>query len=443
MKERGSGRADADFVWLLRAFRFFVFLPTVSRMRECSPAVGDVVAAIELFCSSAAFSEEQFVAADMLELSRAKDMLDLKFSEMAAAFAQTDQFASEGSLSPIHWTRHNCHLTSGAVAGRLAVGERLDDVPESVAAMREGEIGFAHLSLIAGEAAALAEKGGGQQFDETRLLKKAREFSVGRFRNFCHHERHRNDPEGYAADQAEAVEARTLSLKVGEGGMVWIRGVLDPEGGAVLRTALEPLAQRTGKGDTRTRDRRFGDAMIELAHHELDGGTPGTPPRGPRRRPHLQVTTTLETLLQRCGSPAGELEYSLPISARAVERMACDCSVTRFLLGADSQVIDVGRTTRRIRPAMRKALHVRDRRCRWPGCDRPASWTSGHHLEHWVRGGPTELSNLVLLCHRHHWMVHEGGWQIVRKDDGDFVVLPPPMDVFGHLARGPGEDSAA
>ena len=231
-----------------------------------------------------------------------------------------------------------------------------------------------------------------------------------------------------------------MSLKVGEGGMVWIRGVLDPEGGAVLRTALEPLAQRTGKGDTRTRDRRLGDAVIELAHHELDGGPP---PRGPRRRPHLQVTTTLETLLQRCGSPAGELEYSLPISAKAVERMACDCSVTRFLLGADSQVIDVGRTTRRIRPAMRKALQVRDRTCRWPGCDRPASWTSGHHLEHWARGGPTELSNLVLLCHRHHWMVHEGGWQIVGTDGGGFVVLPPPMDVFGHLARSPGDDEAA
>src|SRR5207302_6201910 len=138
------------------------------------------------------------------------------------------------------------------------------------------------------------------------------------------------------------------------------------------------------------------------------------------QRPHLQITTTLETLLQRCGTPAGDLEFSLPISAKAVERLACDCSLTRVLLSADSQVIDVGRTTRKIPTATRRALGVRDRGCRWPGCDRSAAWTSGHHLTHWVKGGPTELGNLVLLCHRHHWLVHEGKWQIARGEDGAY-----------------------
>src|SRR5437899_2172177 len=83
-------------------------------------------------------------------------------------------------------------------------------------------------------------------FYESRLLEKAREFNVGRFRNFCHHERHATDPAAYAADEASKVEARSLSLKTGEGGMLWIRGVLDPEGGATLRTALYPLARRAG-----------------------------------------------------------------------------------------------------------------------------------------------------------------------------------------------------
>jgi hypothetical protein len=130
------------------------------------------------------------------------------------------------------------------------------------------------------------------------------------------------------------------------------------------------------------------------------------------------------------------MEFSLPISAKAVERLACDCSVTRILLDSDSMVIDVGRAKRVISGPQRKALAVRDRGCVWPGCDRPATWTSGHHLVHWIHNGPTDLPNLVLLCYRHHWMVHEGEWQIVRMDDGQILTVPPTIE-FGRLPRGP------
>jgi hypothetical protein len=293
--------------------------------------------------------------------------------------------------------------------------------------------------LIARTATALAESGSNQQFDESGLLKKAKELSVGRFRNFCYHQRHADDPEGYAAEQAACVEARSLTLTSGESGMVWVRGVLDPEGGAVLRTALEPLAKPTGKGDDRKLGRRLADALVELAGHSLDEGL--VPRRG-SQRPHLQVTTTLETLLQRAGAPAADLELSIPISAASTERLACDCNVTRILLGADSQVIDVGRSKRVISPAQRRALHVRDKGCRWPGCDRPASYTSGHHIVNWIKGGSTDLDNLTLLCRRHHWLVHEGKWQLVKTDDGQMLAVPPQMDLFQQLARGPDIEAA-
>jgi hypothetical protein len=136
------------------------------------------------------------------------------------------------------------------------------------------------------------------------------------------------------------------------------------------------------------------------------------------------------------GAPAAELEFSLPISSRAVERLACDCSITRILLDSDSMVIDVGRAKRVISGPQRKALNARDHGCVWPGCDRPASWTSGHHLVHWLRGGGGDLSNLALLCYRHHWMVHEGNWQLVRTDEGSLLTIPPTM-TFGPPARGP------
>jgi hypothetical protein len=245
--------------------------------------------------------------------------------------------------------------------------------------------------------------------------------------------RHAADPEGYAAAEALGVEARSLTIKTGEGGNVWVRGVFDPEGAAVLRTALEPLARRNGKEDDRKRDRRLGDAAVELASRSLDNALV---PQGGSVRPHLQVTTTLETLIQRAGAPAADIEHSLPISAKAVERLACDCSVTRVLLSADSAVIDVGRSKRVITPAQSRALKARDKGCRFPGCDRPATWTSGHHLVHWIRGGPTDLPNLVLLCYRHHWMVHDGRWQLIKADDGRILAIPPQLDLHQQLSRG-------
>jgi hypothetical protein len=203
-----------------------------------------------------------------------------------------------------------------------------------------------------------------------------------------------------------------------------------------LRIALEPLAKPSGKGDDRRLDRRFADALVELASHLLDNGMA---PQRATQRPHLQVTTTLETLLQRAGAPAGDLELSLPLSAVSVERLACDSNVTRILLGADSQVIDVGRSKRVISPAQRRALSVRDKGCRWPGCDRPASYTSGHHLVHWVKGGSTDMDNVVLLCLRHHWLVHEGKWQLVKTNHGGLIAVPPQMDLFARLGSGKAE----
>ncbi len=396
-------------------------------------------AAVDRFSKQPVSCDGATLASFLQRVQRVSDRIAVKVSEAAAAFALTDEFDNQGSVSPIHWIRMNCHMTSGAAGDRIAVGENLQSIPESHQSMVEGEIGFAHLAHIARTSAAIAETGTNQPFDEMPLLEKARDLSVGRFIDFTYHMRHAADPEGYAAEQAQGVEARSLTMKTGEGGMVWVRGVFDPEAAAVLRTAYEPLAKRNGKGDDRKRDRRLADAAVEVANRSLNSGL--VPQRG-GQRPHLQVTTTLETLLQRAGAPAADLEFSLPISAASVERLACDCNVTRILLGSDSAVIDVGRSKRVISPAQRRALNIRDKGCRWPGCDRPATWTSGHHLVHWIRGGQGDMPNLVLLCYRHHWMVHEGKWQLVKTDEGKFLAIPPQLDIYEQLARGPGTEVA-
>ncbi|HEY2957704.1 MAG TPA: HNH endonuclease, partial [Actinomycetota bacterium] len=95
-------------------------------------------------------------------------------------------------------------------------------------------------------------------------------------------------------------------------------------------------------------------------------------------------------------------------------------------LGAPVEVLDLGRATRVVPPALRRGLAVRDGGCVAPGCDRPPGWTDAHHLHHWLHGGATALGNLVLLCRVHHVAVHEGGWQLHRDPATERVTLSPP-----------------
>ena len=363
----------------------------------------------------------------LLTLARESDRIALEFSLVAAGFAETDECEEDGFESPIAWIKANCHMSGGAAADRVCAGEQLDRLDRSEAAVLAREIGFAHFAHIARASAAV-----GERLDETTLLRHARKELVAKFRETCIHARHAADPNGVAEEEANGVEARYLTITNSDDGTVAVSGTLDKVGGAALRTALEPLAKRMGKDDHRLFPRRLADALVDLSMHSLDKGKPSS-------RPNLQVTTSLETLLGLAGAPAAEMEFSLPISAKAVERLACDCSVTRILLGSESTVIDVGRARRVVSGPQSKALKVRDCGCVWPGCDRPASWTSAHHLTHWIHGGSTDLHNLVLLCYRHHWMVHEGRWQLVRSDDGRMLTIPPVTE-FQRLPRAPSEN---
>jgi Domain of unknown function (DUF222) len=357
------------------------------------------------------------------------DLLLLRAAGAAARFAAADEYDEQGFNSPIDWIRFNCHQTSTAAADLIAVGKKLEALPQSVAAIADGAIGFAHIKAMARTANAV-----GATFDEALLLGKARESSPGKFYYTCHHYRHSADRKGFEAEQADSVENRMLWISTSEDGTVQLTGFFDPEGGAALRTAWEPLARRSGAHDDRSREKRLADAVVEMAMHALDSGV--IPQQGSQRT-HLQVTTSLETLLGLPGAPAADVEFSaVPVSSRTVERLACDASVTRIVLDSRSVVIDVGRAKRTISGPARKALNVRDRGCTWPGCERPASWTSAHHLKHWIHGGTNEPPNLTLLCYRHHWNVHEGNWQIVRDGDGRMVTVPP-MVTFGSPARGP------
>jgi len=357
------------------------------------------------------------LAQDLMLLRHQIDKQELLFSRLAARFAETDYWEEAGSVSAIDWIRHNCNMNQGPVADRVAVGRRMWQMEPSLEAFFGGEIGFTHLTTLVRTAEAT-----GERFEETKLLQQAKESSPGKFFHLCRHYRHSVDKERYAQEQADQVEERSFHMSQTEEGWYLFGGCLDSIGGAALRNALEPLARKSGEHDERKLERRLADALVELASIQT--------------QTQLHVTSSLETLLGLSGAPAAEMDYSLPVSSTTVERLACDGALTRILLGSESQVIDVGRSRRVVSGPGRKALEARDRHCRWPNCERPAKWSAAHHVVHWIHGGATDLDNLVLLCHRHHWLVHEGKWQLVRGDGGRMIAIPPTV-TFGPPARGP------
>ena len=138
------------------------------------------------------------------------------------------------------------------------------------------------------------------------------------------------------------------------------------------------------------------------------------------------------------------MDFAPPISAETMQRYTCDCTLTRVVLDARSVVIDVGRGRRLVNGPMRRALDAGDGGCVWPGCDRPSRWCEPHHKVPWAAGGGTSVGDAALLCHRHHWLVHEGRWQpVFAEGSGTAVkVVPPPVLVWD-VARRPGAPAAA
>ncbi|HEX3629284.1 MAG TPA: DUF222 domain-containing protein, partial [Candidatus Dormibacteraeota bacterium] len=386
----------------------------------------------------------------IIKLTQLRDLLALEISDHTIELHKSQACVDDwGSVSTVDWLRHNGKMTSTAAADCLHVGEQLGNLPRTLDAVRDGRIGFAHAAIIARHAQAIAHSDSAEPFDERPFLKVAERTSPSKLWYHAMHEWHRADPEGVADEQRQEAEARYLRFSDAPDGSVSVRGRFDSAAGATIRTALEPLARPQGEADDRCTERRYADAWVDLAEHALDAAT--IPQHG-SVRPHVQVTTTLETLRGLIGAPAGEMALSLPISAKTVQRIACDSSITRVLLGADSAVIDAGRAKRVVSGGTRRLLEARDKFCRWPGCERPASWTAAHHIIHWAQGGKTDLSNLVLLCRHHHWMVHEAGWRLSLSPDGRVLAVPPETDFypwqvhqaeFEDAARAPDEFDAA
>src|ERR1700674_4254760 len=357
---------------------------------------------------------------DIVEMRRAIDRIEFQCSRRLDIFARRQGYVAFGFVSLVSWLRRACRLMPGAAAQHAEVARNLPSLPQTTNALVAGEIGFHHAAVIAHSVTEIGAEAVVRQ--ESTLLQAAHVLDPKHLSYVTRRLRYCEDPDGTLGNANDSHERRYLHLSQSWQGMFYIDGRLDAGGGATLRIALNALEELWQVGDERNGSQRRADALVELARQRLDAGTL---PEVAGQKPHLSVTAHISTLIKEKGAPAGELEWSEPITADTARRLACDCAWTRILLGPNSEPIDVGRCSRTIPPALRRALVVRDKHCRFPGCDRPPDWCDGHHLIHWVDGGETSLSNTCLLCRRHHRFVHELGWQLRWGADGAIIAIKP------------------
>jgi len=368
------------------------------------------------------------------ELRSLIDRLEGKFAQVVRQASQRGDHLVRGHCSAVSWVMDTCSMSQGSASDRLCVGKQLESLPAIEEALSSGQVGYQSASVICHLSEKLGDKG--ETLDEAEWIGYARQFSIKDLRALSDHTRYVVDPDGFDRETEENYAERFLYISE-LNGMFHLKGVMDPEGGAALKTAIDALAKRLDHDDSRTPKQRRADALTELTHHALEAGTL---PRRNRVRPHITVTTTLAGLKGELGAAASELQPGVLVSSKTVQRLACDGTLSR-VLKADSQVIDVGRATRAVSGAQWRGLKARHRGCAFPGCDRPINWTQPHHIDFWAHGGNTNLRKLLPLCYHHHRLVHEGGWQVVQSDEG-VRFIPPDHEVYRRI-RAPGMRWAA
>ncbi len=320
-----------------------------------------------------------------------------------------------------------CSTTAYEARTRLETAAALEQrLPATARLLAAGGLSWQHAVALAQETSGLDETGAG--LVERRVLADGRAVTAGQFRRRAR----RLVAALLPPTPADELPERSLTSWDAADG-VELRVRLTTEGGAVVATCLDALATPTDADDERPVETRRADALVELCRSRLDAGTLPTTAGG--TRPHLMLAVPLATLAGADELPA-TLGYD-HLSAVGARRIACDAGVSTLLHTAD--VVDLGREQRFPTVGLRRRLDVRDGGCRFPTCTRPAPRCHAHHVVHWAAGGPTSEDNLLLLCSRHHHLVHEGGWHLRFDGTTTTWTTPTGADYQGPspLARPP------
>jgi hypothetical protein len=346
-----------------------------------------------------------------------RDRLEAKIAAAVCAFDDTNEWdTAEGCASLGAWLRVRGRMTAGDAGGLARTARRLRHLPTLRAAWLDGTVSGGHVATVVtnlnDRTVALFR---GQEDDLVPVLGQvevgaaavAMKAWAAQAREIL------DDDPGEPDPDRTAHLSPTLS-----GGR--LDANLEPEAYHAAETALRLAMGTKTDDDTRSLPQRRHDALAEVFTHYLDHQSDHI---GGRHRPHLNITIGLDALTE--GKGQGAFDDGTPITAADARRLACDANVHRVITRGDSSVLDYGRATRTVSAALFMVLCLRDKGCRFPGCDRPAHLTDAHHIRHWIDHGETNEHNLVLLCRHHHTVIHRDGWEIVLEPDATVVVTYP------------------
>jgi hypothetical protein len=389
------------------------------------------------------------------------NQLTAVLSQRVGVFDARGLCEDDGLRTTRTWLTAFGRMSQGAASGWLSRARLLRELPALAAAAGRGEVSAEHVAKVD----ALASRVGIKEaagFDEI-LADVSSRANPAETQRACERIAAHLDPDGAGPDPERDFERREITFSR-LGSMLCVRGRLDAEGGAALMSAVDAWMRPPGPGDTRTAAQRRADALVELARQLL---AQGELPTVGGVRPQLGILITPQALLGLQGSgPAGDsrsgsgsagagpagakdrpgrpdrlTEAGIPplpeppwlhwigqIPPELAQRIACDSDVWRIVLDpATGLPLNVGRSHRIVPYWMRKALHARDRTCRWPGCDTPAQWTDAHHAElPWYYGGQTNIDEIISLCRWHHGRVHEGRWTLTLDHTTGEVTITRP-----------------
>jgi len=351
---------------------------------------------------------------DFAELHRTVELLEAERLRRLAEIERRGLFQRDGHLSAASWLAERFKVAWGAAKENVRVARALDEMPVARRALDDGE-----LSMSAARVLVSARHADPAAFErsEATLVEAARIHSMHDLKRVAGFWREEVEREQALGGEEKLRARRRLQIAATFLGMVRVDGDLDPETGETLMTALSAVldaeSRSRAEADERTPDQRRADALGEICRQWLDLADR---PKVAGERPH--VTVTLDAAALGGGEGGAELDHSGAVAVEAARRLACDASLLRVVMAGRSEPLDVGRRTPVVPPSMRRAVIVRDRHCRFPGCDRPHTWCDAHHVVHWADGGPTALPNLLLLCRPHHRLIHRPGGFSLELLDG-------------------------
>ncbi len=328
--------------------------------------------------------------------------------ELIRDFDEQGGWHDDGALSCAHWLNWRCGIGIVAAREKVRVAHALKHLPLIHDAFANGAVSYSKVRAMTRVAT---------PENEDYLLMIARHGTAAHVETLVRQYRRAVRSEELAAAN-DRHAARELSWYTDDDGMLVITARLSPEDGVRVLHAIEAKRDALLNDGVREETSEISfhaqraDALVALAAE------------GARADTELVVHIDAAVLADDGAPGRAELEDGPCICPETVRRLGCDCGVVEIVENAHGEPLSVGRKTRSIPPAIRRALRSRDRGCRFPGCTR-THHVEGHHIRHWSRGGETALENLVQLCYYHHRLVHEGGFQVARTDDGAFRFTRP------------------